>query len=79
MFQGRLKHLRFHELDEIAELKTNNEFKLKADEDQHRLAEGAVKGVRILLDLAIALAILRRWRLTLRMIMILYIKNRNFI
>ncbi|CAD7922916.1 unnamed protein product [Amoebophrya sp. A120] len=43
MFQQRLKHLRYHEQDEVVELKQQNEYKLKLQEDRHRLAEGEVR------------------------------------
>merc|ERR1712194_481011 len=43
MFQQRLKHLRYHEQDEVTELKQQNEYKLKLQEDRHRLAEGELR------------------------------------
>mmetsp|Transcript_19275 Transcript_19275/g.46404 ORF Transcript_19275/g.46404 Transcript_19275/m.46404 type:complete len:463 (-) Transcript_19275:34-1422(-) len=43
MFQQRLKHLRYHEQDEIVELKTDAETALKLQEDQHRVAEAELK------------------------------------
>merc|ERR1712093_634717 len=43
MFQQRLKHLRFHQQDEIVELKTDAELALKLEEDQHRLTEAEIK------------------------------------
>jgi len=39
----RVKHLRYHEQDELVELKTQNEYKLKLHEDRHRIAEREVK------------------------------------
>jgi len=43
MFQQRLKHLRFHQQDEVVELKTDAELALKLEEDQHRLTEAEIK------------------------------------
>ncbi|CAD7937643.1 unnamed protein product [Amoebophrya sp. A25] len=43
MFQQRLKHLRYHEQDEVVELKQQNEYKLKLQEDRHRLAEAELR------------------------------------
>merc|ERR1712093_734920 len=43
MFQQRLKHLRFHQQDEIVELKTDAELALKLSQDQHRLTEAEIK------------------------------------
>merc|ERR1712093_858223 len=43
MFQQRLKHLRFHQQDEIVELKTDAELALKLQEDHHRVTEAEVK------------------------------------
>jgi len=43
MFQQRLKHLRYHEQDEIVELKTQGEYKLKLQEDRDRVAESAMR------------------------------------
>merc|ERR1719146_271336 len=34
LFQQRLKHLRFHQIDEVVELKTDAELALKLEEDQ---------------------------------------------
>jgi hypothetical protein len=39
MFQQRVKHLRHHELEELVDMKKENEYKLKVQEDQHRLSE----------------------------------------
>merc|ERR1719236_103561 len=43
MFQQRLKHLRYHQHDEIVELKTDAELALKLQEDHHRVTEAEVK------------------------------------
>merc|ERR1719380_218915 len=43
MFQQRLKHLRYHQQDEIVELKTDAELALKLQEDHHRVTEAEVK------------------------------------
>lgn len=43
MFQQRLKHLRYHQLDEIVEMKTEAELALKLQEDQHRIGEAEIK------------------------------------
>mmetsp|Transcript_115383 Transcript_115383/g.200245 ORF Transcript_115383/g.200245 Transcript_115383/m.200245 type:complete len:461 (-) Transcript_115383:26-1408(-) len=43
MFQQRLKHLRYHQQDEIVELKTDAEMTLKLQEDHHRVTEAEIK------------------------------------
>merc|ERR1719424_2375993 len=43
MFQQKLKHLRFHQTDEVVELRTDAELALKLDEDQHRLTEAEIQ------------------------------------
>lgn len=43
MFQQRLKHLRYHQLDEVVEVKTDAELALKLQEDHHRVAETEIK------------------------------------
>merc|ERR1711972_14452 len=49
MFQQRLKHLRYHQQDEIVELKKDAELALKLQEDHHRVTEAEIqKGKRAL-------------------------------
>merc|ERR1719161_2013951 len=43
MFQQRLKHLRYHQQDEVVELKTEAEMALKLQEDHHRVTEAEIK------------------------------------
>merc|ERR1719161_2863838 len=43
MFQQRLKHLRYHQQDEVVELKTEAELALKLQEDHHRVTEAELK------------------------------------
>merc|ERR1719161_2599239 len=43
MFQQRLKHLRYHQQDEVVELKTESELALKLQEDHHRITEAEIK------------------------------------
>jgi len=43
MFQQRLKHLRYHQQDEVVELKTDAEVALKLQEDHHRVTEAEIK------------------------------------
>eukprot|EP00913_Durusdinium_trenchii_P010397 g9748.t1 len=43
MFQQRLKHLRYHQQDEVVELKTDAELGLKLQEDHHRITEAEIK------------------------------------
>lgn len=43
MFQQRLKHLRYHQQDEVVDLKTDAELALKLQEDHHRVTEGEIK------------------------------------
>jgi len=43
MFQQRLKHLRYHQQDEVVELKTDAELALKLQEDHHRITEAELK------------------------------------
>jgi hypothetical protein len=43
MFQQRLKHLRYHQQDEVVELKTDSELTLKLQEDHHRITEAEIK------------------------------------
>mmetsp|Transcript_137887 Transcript_137887/g.384509 ORF Transcript_137887/g.384509 Transcript_137887/m.384509 type:complete len:461 (-) Transcript_137887:61-1443(-) len=43
MFQQRLKHLRYHQQDEIVELKTDGELALKLQEDHHRVTEAEIR------------------------------------
>eukprot|EP00421_Protoceratium_reticulatum_P010400 CAMPEP_0168403256 /NCGR_PEP_ID=MMETSP0228-20121227/24036_1 /TAXON_ID=133427 /ORGANISM="Protoceratium reticulatum, Strain CCCM 535 (=CCMP 1889)" /LENGTH=461 /DNA_ID=CAMNT_0008416855 /DNA_START=27 /DNA_END=1412 /DNA_ORIENTATION=- len=43
MFQQRLKHLRYHQQDEIVELKTDGELGLKLQEDHHRVTEAEIR------------------------------------
>jgi hypothetical protein len=43
MFQQRLKHLRYHQQDEVVELKTDAEMALKLQEDHHRVTEAEIK------------------------------------
>jgi len=43
MFQQRLKHLRYHQQDEVVELKTDAELALKLQEDHHRITEAEIK------------------------------------
>lgn len=43
MFQQRLKHLRYHQQDEVVELKTDSEMTLKLQEDHHRVTEAEIK------------------------------------
>merc|ERR1719386_62188 len=43
MFQQRLKHLRYHQQDEIVELKTDAELALKLQEDHHRVTEAEIR------------------------------------
>jgi len=42
MFQQRLKHLRYHQQDEVVELKTDAELGLKLQEDHHRVTEAEI-------------------------------------
>jgi len=43
MFQQQLKHLRYHQLDEIVEAKTSGEVALKLQEDHHRVTESEIR------------------------------------
>jgi hypothetical protein len=43
MFQQRLKHLRYHQQDEVVELKTDSEVTLKLQEDHDRITEAEIK------------------------------------
>merc|ERR1719460_1923249 len=43
MFQQRLKHLRYHQQDEVVELKTDAELTLKLQEDHDRITEAEIK------------------------------------
>jgi len=43
MFQQRLKHLRYHQQDEVVELKNESELTLKLQEDHHRITEAEIK------------------------------------
>jgi len=43
MFQQRLKHLRYHQQDEVVELKTDAELALKLQEDHHRVTEAEIR------------------------------------
>lgn len=43
MFQQRLKHLRYHQQDEVVELKTEAELALKLQEDHHRVTEAEIQ------------------------------------
>merc|ERR1719271_203571 len=43
MFQQQLKHLRYHQQDEVVELKTDAELALKLQEDHHRVTECEIK------------------------------------
>lgn len=43
MFQQRLKHLRYHQQDEVVELKSDAEMALKLQEDHHRVTEAEIK------------------------------------
>merc|ERR1712228_921964 len=43
MFQQKLKHLRYHQQDEIVELKTDAELALKLQEDHHRVTEAEIQ------------------------------------
>merc|ERR1719497_156824 len=43
MFQQRLKHLRYHQQDEVVEMKTDAELSLKLQEDHHRITEAEIK------------------------------------
>merc|ERR1712187_337629 len=43
MFQQRLKHLRYHQQDEVVELKTDAELALKLQEDHHRITEAELR------------------------------------
>merc|ERR1712151_351887 len=43
MFQQRLKHLRYHQQDEVVEMKTDAELALKLQEDHHRITESEIK------------------------------------
>jgi len=43
MFQQQLKHLRYHQQDEVVELKTDAELALKLQEDHHRITEAEIK------------------------------------
>mmetsp|Transcript_81699 Transcript_81699/g.210340 ORF Transcript_81699/g.210340 Transcript_81699/m.210340 type:complete len:463 (-) Transcript_81699:215-1603(-) len=43
MFQQRLKHLRYHQQDEVVEQKTEAELGLKLQEDHHRITEAELK------------------------------------
>jgi len=43
MFQQRLKHLRYHQQDEVVELKTDGELALKLQEDHHRVTEAEIR------------------------------------
>jgi hypothetical protein len=43
MFQQRLKHLRYHQQDEVVDLKTEAEMALKLQEDHHRITEAEIK------------------------------------
>merc|ERR1740130_2551383 len=43
MFQQRLKHLRYHQQDEVVELKSDAELTLKLQEDHHRITEAEIK------------------------------------
>merc|ERR1712187_643255 len=43
MFQQRFKPLRYHQQDEIVELKTDAELALKLQEDHHRITESEIK------------------------------------
>merc|ERR1719191_2445193 len=43
MFQQRLKHLRYHQQDEVVEMKKDSELELKLQEDHHRITEAEIK------------------------------------
>jgi hypothetical protein len=43
MFQQKLKHLRYHQQDEVVELKTDSELALKLQEDHHRVTEAEIQ------------------------------------
>merc|ERR1740116_818568 len=43
MFQQQLKHLRYHQQDEVVELKTDAELALKLQEDHHRVTEAEIR------------------------------------
>merc|ERR1719161_3479669 len=43
MFQQKLKHLRYHQQDEVVELKTDAELALKLQEDHHRVTEAEIQ------------------------------------
>merc|ERR1712232_664414 len=43
MFQQRLKHLWYHQTDEVVELKTDAELALKLQEDHHRVTEAEIQ------------------------------------
>merc|ERR1712187_800740 len=43
MFQQRFKPLRYHQQDEIVELKTDAELALKLQEDHHRITEAEIQ------------------------------------
>eukprot|EP00929_Paragymnodinium_shiwhaense_P057164 TRINITY_DN28611_c0_g1_i1.p1 TRINITY_DN28611_c0_g1~~TRINITY_DN28611_c0_g1_i1.p1 ORF type:complete len:460 (-),score=196.21 TRINITY_DN28611_c0_g1_i1:201-1580(-) len=43
MFQQRLKHLWYHQTDEVVELKTDAELALKLQEDHHRITEAEIQ------------------------------------
>lgn len=43
MFQQQLKHLRYHQLDEVVESKTDGEVALKLQEDHHRVTESEIR------------------------------------
>jgi len=43
MFQQRLKHLRYHQQDEVVEVKNEAELTLKLQEDHHRITEAEIK------------------------------------
>lgn len=43
MLQQQLKHLRYHQQDEVVELKTDAELALKLQEDHHRITEAEIK------------------------------------
>mmetsp|Transcript_97867 Transcript_97867/g.276850 ORF Transcript_97867/g.276850 Transcript_97867/m.276850 type:complete len:458 (+) Transcript_97867:75-1448(+) len=52
MFQQRLKHLRYHQQDEVVELKTDAELALKLQEDHHRITEAEIQKDRRALKVA---------------------------
>merc|ERR1719220_1791693 len=43
MLQQQLKHLRYHQQDEVVELKTDAELALKLQEDHHRVTESEIR------------------------------------